>query len=83
VSDDDGEVLVDNERLDRARADIADNLGHYADGWSNVEGGIVTKWIAIAEVVSPDGDKVYMEVSSDRIVSWERAGLLHVALKLA
>ena len=77
---DDG-IISDDAQLERAREDIADNLGQYADGWSSIEGGIVTKWVVLAELVTPDGQKAFMEVRSDQLVSWERAGLLYHALK--
>lgn len=72
--------MSDNEMLIVAREKIGRALGRYADCWDETEGGIVTAFIAIAEVATPDGQKGLIQVKSEDLTAWVRDGLLFHAL---
>lgn len=44
--------------------------------FQRVEGGIVTKWLLIAETVGPDGERRLWANMSDDLKPWELIGML-------
>lgn len=48
----------------------------------DVEGGIVTKWVLIAETVGPDGERGLWAKGSDDLRAWEAIGMLQASLLL-
>jgi hypothetical protein len=46
------------------------------------EGGFVTKWLALIESVSPEGERGLWTLSSDDLMAWDTKGMLHHALDL-
>lgn len=46
------------------------------------EHGVVTKWVALVESVSPDGDRGLWTLTSEGIKAWETTGLLQYGLHL-
>lgn len=72
--------MADEEMLITAREKIGRALGRYADCWDETEGGIVTSFIAVAEVATPDGQKGLIQVKSEDLAAWVRDGLLFHAL---
>lgn len=81
------EPTPDLDTLNAARQEIAEALGRYADGWSSTEGGIVTAFVVLAEVATPDGYKALLEVrgagltGSDNMPTWLRDGMLFNAMR--
>lgn len=49
------------------------------DTFKRVEGGIVTKWLLIAETVGPDGERGLWTRTSDDLKPWESVGMLRFA----
>lgn len=47
--------------------------------FQRVEGGIVTKWLLIAETVGPDAERGLWTRTSDDLKPWESAGMLRLA----
>lgn len=66
---------ADVDVLAAARAQISEALGVYADGWASTAGGIVTKWVAVAEVANADG-KMMILTYTDDLPTWDANGLL-------
>lgn len=54
------------------------------DKSGGAQGGVVTRWIGVIEVMQIDGSKWLLRLDRDaagkRLVSWDRRGLLHEAL---
>lgn len=42
-------------------------------------GGIVTKWIALADVMTPKGERLLRFITDDSLMSWEIVGMLKSA----
>lgn len=71
------DAVADVERLEAAKHDLANVIGQYADGWSTTEGSLVTKFIVIAEVYTPDdAGKALLVIESDDLQPWDRRGFL-------
>lgn len=82
MSEDD--AVPDEERLSAARSRVVESLAEYADGWSTTEGGVVTAFVALFEVVGADAVPRLVEIhgdGSDRgLTPWRRSGILFEAL---
>jgi hypothetical protein len=78
--------VPDTEQLAKARAEIGEAIGHYADGWPSTAGGVVISFVVLAEIATGDGGTRLVEViasgsdGSDGLPTWRRAGMLHDAL---
>lgn len=46
------------------------------------EGGFVTKWVALVESVSPDGERGLWTMTSQDLKAWDTVGLLQHGLHL-
>jgi hypothetical protein len=44
------------------------------------EGELATKWICLAEVIGPDGERALRTMASEGLTAWESKGLLSEAL---
>jgi len=65
-----------SELGDKLTAELATGI---EDVFRRVEGGIVTKWLLIAETVGPDGERGLWTRTSDDLKPWESAGMLRLA----
>lgn len=61
---------------DRLSSELANAV---EDTFKRVEGGIVTKWLLIAETVGPDGERGLWTRTSDDLKPWESLGMLRFA----
>lgn len=46
------------------------------------ERGFTTKWVALVESISPDGERGLWTLTSDDVMAWDTVGLLQHALHL-
>lgn len=82
----DGETVGDDDVLNDAKREVFEAIGRYAEGWNITEGGLITKFVAFAEIVAPDGGRTLIEVcgaghdGQDRLMPWDRSGLLFESL---
>lgn len=80
------ETVGDDDVLNEAKREVYEAIGRYVEGWSSTEGGLITKFVALAEVIAPDGGKTLVEVvgsghdGQDSVMPWDRSGLLFEAL---
>lgn len=59
---------------------LATELASAVEGvFQRVEGGIVTKWLLIAETVGPDAERGLWTRTSDDLKPWESLGMLRLA----
>jgi len=60
--------------------ELSKQLAEAIEGvFQRVEGGIVTKWLLIAETVGPDAERGLWTRTSDDLKPWESAGMLRLA----
>jgi hypothetical protein len=48
----------------------------------DVDGGMVTKWVMLAEGIDEDGERALWLVANKDALSWDTIGMLHYALAL-
>lgn len=59
-------------------------MGHHEDSGLRVTitdhgGGLITRWVTVAEVVEPDGERRVRIEASDELPNWDALGLLAFA----
>lgn len=57
------EAIPDHDALVKARAEVREAIGRYADGWSTTEGSVIVGFVAVAQLVGPDGTPGRIEIS--------------------
>lgn len=53
-----------------------------ADVLARHEGGFVTRWLAVVEVIDGDGDRGLWTTTSEDLTAWDTCGLLTHALHM-
>ena len=65
----------------RLRGEIDERIGQYLDTYDGYEGGYISAWYLVAEVVMPEGGgRTIVEVSDEHSSKYTAMGLLFAAL---